>query len=107
MATKAANGIHCPRDALPCEDGSIAVAQGYRGSASVSVVCVGQDGVTLENVIIPSTSGGTVNLAPLSLSHSLSVNGVLVKTLEGGVFLLRDAWVASSRCAWLSALASY
>jgi hypothetical protein len=100
------NGIYCSKDVLHCEDGRIAVAQGYCGSASASVVCVGQDGVTLQNIIIPCTSGGTVNFAPLSLSYSLSLNGVLVKTLEGGVFLLRDAWMASSRSAWLSALAS-
>jgi hypothetical protein len=75
------------------------VAQGgtYASIDGGSVVCVGKDGVTVKNDIIPS----------VSLSYSPSLNGVVVKSLEGGVFLLRDAWMHSSRCAWLSALASY
>jgi hypothetical protein len=105
IAHVVSKGIRHPRDVLQCEDGSILVAQ--QGSATGSVVYVGQDGVTLQNIIIPCTSGGIVNFTPISLSLSLSLSGVLVKTLEGGVFLLRDAWMASSRCAWLSALASY
>jgi hypothetical protein len=32
------------------------------------------------------------------------LNGVVVKTVHGKVFLLRDAWMSSNRCAWLSAL---
>ena len=107
------NGISYPRDVLQCEDGSIAVAHGCYGNASV--VCVGQDGGTVLNIIIPSQSvqrqlsvstlvcaeiGGTS--IPQSLCSSL--NGLVVKTNEGQVFLLRDAWIFSSRCAWLSAL---
>jgi hypothetical protein len=103
IAHAVTNGISYPRDVLQCEDGSILVAQGNEyGDCSASVVCVGEDGVTLQDIIIPSTSCGAV-----SLSYSMSLNGVIVKMYEGGVFLLCDAWMASSRSAWLSALASY
>jgi DNA-binding beta-propeller fold protein YncE len=101
VATKAVNGIWYPSDVLQCEDGSIVVA--HDGS-DASVVCVGEDGVTVKNIIIPSTSGGAVY--PYSFSHSMSLGGVVVKTTRGS-FLLRDAWMSSNRSAWLSALAIY
>ena len=90
------NGIHLPRDVLQCGDGSIVVAQGLFDSASV--VCVGEDGGLVQNSSIPSAS------ELVALSYSPSLNGVVVKTVEGAVFLLRNAWMHSSRCAWLSAL---
>jgi hypothetical protein len=102
VATKAANGIFSPRDVLQCEDGSIVVAQGDGGSGSV--VCVGQDGGTVQNIMIPSAIDGTFHL-PVSLSYCVFLKGVVVRTYKGGLFLLRDAWFASSRSAWLSALA--
>jgi sugar lactone lactonase YvrE len=107
VATKEANGIYCPRDVLQCEDGSIVVAQGAYGGNG-SVVYVGEDGVTVKNIIIPSASD--VTFTPHSLSYSPSWNGVVVKTLDGNVFLLRDtcdAWMSSNRCAWLSALTCF
>jgi hypothetical protein len=94
VATKAANGISFPRDVLQCEDGSIVVAQD-------SLVIVGENGGTVQNIIIPRQSGGAS--IPRSLAYSSSF-GLVVKTNEGQVFLLRDAWIISSRCAWLSAL---
>jgi DNA-binding beta-propeller fold protein YncE len=97
------NGILYPRDVLQCEDGSIVVAQGPYGGSD-SVVCVGEDGNLMQNIIISSASEGV--LLPLALSYSPSLNGVVVQIFEGGLFLLRDAWMPSSRCAWLSALAS-
>jgi hypothetical protein len=102
IAQVISNGISYPRDVLQCGDGRIAVAQGYRGSASASVVCVGEDGGLVHNSIILSASEGV--LLPVALSYSPSLNGVVVKTFEGKVFL-RDAWMHSNRCAWLSALA--
>jgi hypothetical protein len=63
---------------------------------------VGQDGGLLQNIIIPSASEGA--FIPFALSFSPWLNGLVVKTIEGKLFLLRDAWMYSSRCAWLSAL---
>ena len=100
VATNAANGILYPTDVLQYENGSVLVAQGDPGIAK-SVVCVGEDGVTVKNIIIPGASGGAFN--PYSLSYSV-MSGVLVKTREAMVFLLRDAWISSNRCAWLSAV---
>jgi hypothetical protein len=92
VATKAANGIGCPIDVLPLENGSVIVAQ----TANTVVVCVGTDGTTQQSIIIPQTAN--------SLSYSKTWNAVFVKTFEGNVYFLRDAWVHSSRCAWLSAV---
>ena len=88
VATKAANGIRWPSDVLQCEDGSIVVTQGF-GTSDPSVVCVGEDGVTVKNIIIPSASGGA--FTPCSLSYSPSLNGVVVKEYGGSgrVMLLR------------------
>jgi DNA-binding beta-propeller fold protein YncE len=97
LATQA-NGICFPRDVLECEDGSIVVAHG--GYASPSVVCVRQDGGFVQNLIIPSAAGDSSR----SLSYSVMLKGVVVKTFGGAVFLVRDAWMCSSRSAWLSAL---
>jgi hypothetical protein len=96
------DGISYPRDVLQCEDGSIAVAQGH--NESYSVVCVGEDGKVVQNTILdPSAIEGA--FIPHCLAYFPSLSGVVVKTMEGKVFLLRDAWMYSSRCAWLSALA--
>jgi hypothetical protein len=100
VVTKPANGISKPWDVLQCEDGSIVVTQAF--SVGGSVVCVGADGLTAQEIIIPSTTGGAI-LTPYSPSYCAPLNGVVVKTHEGA-FLLRDAWFASSRHAWLSAL---
>jgi hypothetical protein len=97
VATNAENGISYPRDVLQCEEGIIVVAQGRPHVAS-SLVCVGADAVTVQKIIIPTIT------SLLSLSHSPSLSGVIVNTSEGSVFLVRDAWTASSRSAWLSAL---
>jgi DNA-binding beta-propeller fold protein YncE len=90
-ATQAANWISYPTDVLQCEDDSIVVT-----SDNGSVVCVGKDGVTVQDITIPS--GG-----PSSLSCSPSLNGVVVKGNDGGVFVLRDAWSHSLRCEWVQA----
>jgi DNA-binding beta-propeller fold protein YncE len=105
-ATAAANGICRPSDVLQTADGSIVVAQGSMISSSNDrrVVCVGEDGVTVQNIIIPRPSGG--RFFPHSLSYSVALSGVVVKTFGGNMFLLRDAWMSSNRCAWLSALAT-
>jgi hypothetical protein len=113
VATITANGISCPSDVLQYADGSIVVSQGY-GSADRSVVCVGEDGVTVGNIIIRIPSGAASKVSsiftprldaciPNSLSYSAMLNGVVVKTFSGDVFLLRSAWMSSSRCAWLAA----
>jgi hypothetical protein len=85
------NGIYYPRDVLQCEDGSIVVAHRQ------GVTCVGKDGATVQHITI--SSGGS----PSSLSNSPSLNGVLVKCFDGSVFVLRDAWSHSLRCAWVQA----
>jgi hypothetical protein len=84
------NGIHRPTDVLCCENGSIVVAH-YDG-----VTCVEKDGVTVQRI-----GGGA--FAPWSLSNSPSLDGVVVKCNDGGVFLLRDAWSHSLRCEWVHA----
>ena len=103
LATKAANGIQFPRDIIQCEDGSILVAVTQCRDCSPSVVCVGEDGVKVKNIIFTSAIDGGV-LSPYSLSYSSSLIAVVVKTLDGSVFLLRSTWMSSSRCAWLSAV---
>ena len=104
VATTAANGILWPRDVIQCEDGSIVVAE-WKVDSDASVVCVGEDGITEKKYIIPSAGGEPFAPFPAhSLSNSPSLNGVVVKTIEGKVFLLRDAWICGSRCAWLSAV---
>jgi hypothetical protein len=85
------NGICYPTDVLQCEDGSIVVAH------EDGVTCVGKDGVTVQNINIGDA------LEPRSLSYSPSLNGVVVKCDDGSVFVLRDAWSLSLRCAWVHA----
>jgi DNA-binding beta-propeller fold protein YncE len=85
------NGITRPRDVLQCEDGGIVVAHGE------GVTCVRKDGVTVQNITISSDGG------PWSLSNSPSLNGVVVKCRDGGVFVLRDAWSHSLRGEWVHA----
>jgi DNA-binding beta-propeller fold protein YncE len=84
------NGISDPSDVLQCEDGSIVVAHDY------GMTCVMKDGVTVQNITI---SRGV----PQSLSYSLSLNGMVVKSRDGSVFVLRDAWSHSLRCEWVHA----
>ncbi len=83
------NGITLPRDVLQCEDGSMVVAH------QKGVACVGKDGVTVKSIDVP--------LIPASLSYSPSLNGVVVKCVDGSVFVLRDAWSRSLRCEWVHA----
>jgi hypothetical protein len=107
VATEAANGIRYPSDVLHCEDGSIVVAHGALNRCdgkSSAVVFVGKE--ALQNIIIPRCRGSEF-FFPHSLSYSVSLNGVVVKTLAGSVFLLHDAWMCSTRCTWLSALATF
>jgi DNA-binding beta-propeller fold protein YncE len=84
------NGISYPRDVLQCEDGNIVVAH------DDGVACVRKDGVTVQNITI--SSGG-----PSALFYSPSLNGVVVKCFGGNMFVLRDAWPHSLRCAWVHA----
>jgi DNA-binding beta-propeller fold protein YncE len=95
IAHAISNGIFYPFDVLQCEDGSMVVAH------DDGVVCVGKDGVTVQKITIRSASGDV--LVPRSLSYSPSLNGVVVKCFEGGVFVLRDAWSHSLRCEWVHA----
>jgi sugar lactone lactonase YvrE len=83
------NGITYPRDVLQCEDDSIVVAHGE------GVACVRKDGVTVQNI--------NSLFFPWSLSYSASWNGVVVKCRDGGLYVLRDAWSRSLRCAWVHA----
>ena len=99
IAHAVTNGISYPRDVLQFGDGSIAVAQGFSGSSSV--VCDGVDGGLVHNIIIPSASECAFIV---SLTYSPMLNGAVVKTVDGKVFLLREAWMSSTRCVWLSAL---
>jgi DNA-binding beta-propeller fold protein YncE len=98
-------GISYPRDVLECEDGSIVVAHGRYTDGDVFASVVGEDGGLLQNIIIPIASKGAVIPVAVALSYSPSLSSVVVKISDGKVFLLRDVWMASSRSAWLSALA--
>jgi hypothetical protein len=89
VAHMVSNGISYPTDVLQCEDGSIVLAHDY------GVTCVGKDGVTVQNINVPSI--------PCSLSYSPSLTGVVVKCFDGSVFVLRDAWPHSLRCEWVHA----
>jgi DNA-binding beta-propeller fold protein YncE len=102
VAHAATNGISYPRDVVQLEDGSMVVAQGmFYGNGGL--VCVGVDGVTVNNIMIPNANGGS--FSPCSLTYSQTLSGLVVNIFEGGgAFLLRDAWKASCRNAWLSAL---
>jgi hypothetical protein len=110
VATNAVHGIEYPRGIVQCEDGIILVTitQWRDGGEHGSVVCVGADDETVQNIIIYSAAGCA--FFPESLSYSPSLHGVVVKTVEreGEVllFLLRDAWMASSRRAWLCAVST-
>lgn len=87
------SGITFPIDVLPCDDGSLLVAQG-RFTEYASIVRV-KDGVIVEKVVCGN--------APVSLCSSQVCGGVIVKCKDRSVYLLRDAWLHGSRCAWLSA----
>jgi DNA-binding beta-propeller fold protein YncE len=102
VATLEANGLSYPRDVLQCEDGSLLVSQGLL-TTDGTVVWVGEDGVTVQKLVVRSALG--VVLSPLSLAYSPLLKGVVVETFKEGMFLLReDGWMASSRAAWLAAL---
>lgn len=83
---------------LDCEDGTIIVTRGFWHGHVVSLEA---DGVTSDEILFRNDHGDV--LRPFSLSYSSSLMGVVVKCMDGSVFLLRDAWVQSSRCAWLLA----
>ena len=104
IAHVVSNRIRYPGDVVQCEDGIILVTvkQWRGGSLPRSLVCVGADDETVQTIIIPKSSGGA--FIPYSVSYSPSLHGVVVKTLGGKLFLLCNAWMHSSRCAWLSAL---
>ena len=70
----------------------------YVDGSDASVLCVGEDGVTVQNIIISSASGG--NCIPRSLSYSPLLHGVVIKCNGGSVFALRAVWPHSLRCAW-------
>jgi DNA-binding beta-propeller fold protein YncE len=89
VAHVVSNGISYPVNVLQCEDGRIVVAN------KNGVACVGNAGVTVQNIIISGI--------PWSLSYSLSLNGMVVKCYDGSVFVLRDAWSRSLRCEWVRA----
>jgi hypothetical protein len=99
VVTLKAHGIKWPRDVLQCGDGRMFVTQ---EGCCASLVCVGEDGVTVKNIVFRGTSGDAV--APWSLSYSHTLSVLVVKACVGNVFLLRDAWNTSSRCAWLCAI---
>jgi DNA-binding beta-propeller fold protein YncE len=82
-----------PRDVLQCEGGSILVAEGRH----VTHVSVREDGSTVDK----SFEFGSA--IPISLCYSTLFEGVVVKCDDGAVFVLRDAWYRSLRCAWLCA----
>jgi DNA-binding beta-propeller fold protein YncE len=82
-ATGAANGTRRPSDVLQCGDGSRVVAE---GEAHGSVVCVGVDGVTVQQIV-----AGEDDFIPHSLAYSPLLRGVLVKERGSGgrVMLLK------------------
>lgn len=93
-------GILWPLDVLQMEDGCVLLAQ--QGCADGnSIVFLGADGSTVEKFFFCSANGNI--LKPVTLSYSPLFHGVIMKCFDGGVYLLRDAWSHSSRCAWLSA----
>jgi DNA-binding beta-propeller fold protein YncE len=98
VATMEANGIWCPTDVLQLDNGRIVVTSA--GGYYPTPVCIGEEGSTFY------INGPTddVSFRHLSLSYSQSLYAVIVKTFAGKWFLLRDEWMHSSRCGWLSAL---
>ena len=90
VATRTANGISYPRSALQFEDGSIIVA--YVSNGTCLMTCVTED------------DGMKYILGAWSATYSKSLKALVVTTLRGDIYLLRDAWLHSSRCAWLSAV---
>jgi DNA-binding beta-propeller fold protein YncE len=85
------DGLLYPRDVLPWDGGTIVVLQ------PGGVVFIGADGRTLRTVLPHSDH-------PWSVCKFPSLNGIAIKCLEGNVYLIRDTWLSSSRCAWLSVL---
>jgi DNA-binding beta-propeller fold protein YncE len=105
VATNAANGITRPTDVAFFDDGSTTIIvsqQTYTRRGDASVVCIDVDGGTVEHIVTTNVSG--CDFSPVALFYSQSLNGVVVKTFKGMVFLLPDAWSHSSRSAWLSAV---
>lgn len=93
VATREANGILHPQDVLECDDGSLLV--------------LGVDGQMVKMILglqLQHSFQYPFQQQPYSMCSSPLFGGVIVKCYDGSVFLLRDAWVHSSRCAWLSAL---
>jgi hypothetical protein len=92
VATNAGNGIRYPSDVIDWEGDSIVVAYGYGDGDSANVLFVRECGV---DFMMSGAAG---------VFYSASFKGAVAKHWDGSVYLFRDAWMASSRCAWLSAL---
>jgi hypothetical protein len=101
--------IRFPRDVFQCADGSIIVAQGdgmiaAQGGRTSCVVCIEENDGGTARECIRSEVLTNADWVFDSVADAPTLKGVIVSTFGGGVFLLRDAWVASSsRCAWVSA----
>jgi hypothetical protein len=103
VATAESCGILWPKEALQVGDNSLLVVTGVFGSTGIissSLLLVAADGVTSRKIFIE----GSVSASGSSLSFSPCSGYVAVKNHLGQVCLLQDAWMSSSRCAWLSAL---
>ena len=92
LLTRNAHGILAPRDVFVCEDDSVIVTDHQVGC----LVCTGDEvGATVHKIFATTF---------VRVSYSASLHAVVVKTFEGRMFQLRDAWSHSTRCAWLSAV---
>jgi hypothetical protein len=89
-----------PTEVCVCEDGGLLVAQGV-GVVGAGLVPVGMDGRVGHKIVFRGAFGEV--LRPYSLS-SCALFDVIVKSFDGSAFLLRDAWVRSTRHAWICAL---
>ena len=99
VATFETNETYFPAEVLHREDGSLIILmQVYVFGGGARLLILNENGITVHDMIVPNSIGG----AFLAYSHSL--HAVILKTCDGHVFLLRDAWMHSSRRAWLSAV---
>jgi hypothetical protein len=98
VASSSSHGIRFPRDVL--QHGAVSLIAAGSAIGHPTLFCVGAEGETLREIRISSDF--------FSISHTFfSISGdvdVAVKTDGEEVYLLRDEWTCSRRCAWLSAL---
>lgn len=86
-----------------CEDGRLLVVESKYTLArpTTKLLDVLSDGAIPEESFLINAFGGVLKTE--SVCYSALLDGVVAKKWDGTVHLLRDAWVHSSRCAWLIA----